>query len=108
MKVPKPWAHMPVTPALLRFRIVRFGKKRPCRGARAWTCATFRQPDAFHVIFNPETRPNHPNKPGLYSYILAHDWNSVKHPNGNYRIEVQAADAHGNRATSALPFKIRN
>jgi hypothetical protein len=107
MKVPKPWAHMPVTPAYIRFRIVRFGKSVvPWR--KGVDLRTFRQPDAFHVIFNPETRQNHPNKPGLYSYILAHDWNSARHPNGNYRIDVEASDIHGNRARSNLDFSIGN
>ena len=52
--VPEPWAHMPVTPAFIRFRIVRFGKSVvPWR--KGVDLSTFRTPDAFHVIFAPET-----------------------------------------------------
>jgi hypothetical protein len=105
--VPPPWAHMPVTPVLIRFRIVRFGK-----AVVPWRIGVdlrqFRQPDAFHVVFGPETRQNHPNKPGLYCYNLAHDWNSALHPNGSYRIDVEASDVHGNAARSNLTFSIGN
>jgi hypothetical protein len=105
--VPPPWAHMPVTPVLIRYRIVRFGKN-----VVPWTIGAdlrqFRQPDAFHVVFGPETRQNHPNKPGLYSYNLAHDWNTALHPNGSYRIDVEASDVHGNSARSNLTFSIGN
>jgi hypothetical protein len=107
MAVPEPWAHMPVTPAYIRFRVVRFGKSVvPWR--TGVDLRTFRTPDAFHVIFAPDTRQNHPNKPGLYCYNLAHDWNSALHPNGSYRIDVEASDVHGNRARSNLAFSIVN
>jgi hypothetical protein len=105
--VPPPWAHMPVTPVLIRYRIVRFGK-----AVVPWRIGVdlrkFRQPDAFHVVFGPETRQNHPNKPGLYCYNLAHDWNSALHPNGSYRIDVEASDVHRNAARSNLTFSIGN
>jgi hypothetical protein len=102
-----PWSHMPVAPALLRFRVVRFGKSVvPWR--TGVDLRTFRTPDAFHVLYGPETRQNHPNKPGLYCFLLAHDWNSARFPNGNYRIDVEASDIHGNRAVSNLAFAIRN
>ena len=98
---------MPVSPAQIRFRIVRFGKSVvPWRNGV--DLRTFRTPDAFHVVFGPETRQNHPNRPGLYCYNLAHDWNSALHPNGSYRIDVEASDIHGNRARSNLTFSIVN
>lgn len=107
LAVPPPWAHMPVTPVYIRFRVVRFGKSVvPWR--KGVDLRSFRQPDAFHVIFAPETRQNHPNKPGLYCYNLAHDWNSARYPNGDYRIDVEASDIHGNTARSNLAFSIRN
>lgn len=105
--VPPPWANMPVTPVLIRYRIVRFGK-----AVVPWRIGVdlrkFRQPDAFHVVFGPETRQNHPNKPGLYCYNLAHDWNTALYPNGSYRIDVEASDVHGNAARSNLTFSIGN
>jgi hypothetical protein len=68
----------------------------------------FRKPDKFPMVYGPETRQNHPNKPGLYCYILAHDWNTAEFANDKYNLEVQAADVHGNVASSTLPFTIRN
>jgi hypothetical protein len=105
--VPKPWAHMPVAPARLRYRIICAG--RCVQTLRAGVdLRTFRKADAFHVVYGPDTRQNHPNKPGHYTFNLARDWNSSAFANGRYRIEVEASDIHGNRATSALPFTIRN
>jgi hypothetical protein len=68
----------------------------------------FRKPDKFPMVYGPETRQNHPNKPGLYCYILARDWNTAEFANDKYNLEVQAADVHGNVASSTLPFTIRN
>jgi hypothetical protein len=107
LPVPPPWAHMPVAPSRIRFRILRFGKSVvPWRNGV--DLRTFRTPDAFHVIYALETRQNHPNKPGLYCYNLAHDWNTALHPNGSYRIDVEASDVHGNKAVSNLTFSIAN
>jgi hypothetical protein len=107
MLVPPPWSHMPVTPAQIRFRIVRDGK-----AVVPWRYGVdmrrFRQPADFYNVFGPETRQNHPNKPGLYSYILAPAWDSELHPNGNYRLDVEAIDIHGNSARSNLTFDIHN
>jgi hypothetical protein len=107
MFVPPPWSHMPVTPAQIRFRIVRYGK-----AVVPWRYGVdmrqFRQPTDFNVVFGPETRQNHPNKPGLYSYNLAQAWDSELHPNGNYRLDVEASDIHGNSARSNLTFDIHN
>ena len=87
--VPPPWSHMPVAPALLRFRVVQNGKAVvPWR--KGVDLRPFRKQDAFHLIYADDTTQNHPNKPGLFVYILAHDWNSALHPNGNYRIDVEA------------------
>jgi Peptidase family M23 len=105
--VPPPWSHMPVTPVQVRFRIVRDGK-----AVVPWRYGVdmrqFRQPADFNVVFAPETRQNHPNKPGLYSYNLARAWDSELHPNGSYRIDVEASDVHGNKARSNLTFDIHN
>ena len=107
MLVPPPWSHMPVTPAQIRFRIVRYGN-----AVVPWRYGVdmrrFRQPADFYNVFGPETRQNHPNKPGLYSYILAPAWDSELHPNGNYRLDVEASDIHGNKARSNLTFDIHN
>ena len=98
---------MPVAPARVRYRIFCAGKcVLPLRAGV--DLRVFRKPDKFRTVYGPETRQNHPNKPGLYCFVLARDWNSAEFPNNHYNLEVQAADVHGNVASSTLPFRIRN
>ncbi|MDX6618313.1 MAG: hypothetical protein QOK36_699 [Gaiellales bacterium] len=107
VSVPAPWHHMPVAPARLRYRIFCAGECIvPLRAGV--DLRVFRTPDAFPVIYAADTTQNHPNKRGHYCFILAHDWNSAAFANDTYLLEVEAADIHGNRAVSSLPFTIRN
>src|SRR2546423_1419812 len=100
MRVPDPkWRDMPVAPALIRWRIVRFGK-----AVVPWTNAVdFRStllPDnQFTRIYAPGSRQNHPKKPGLYRFFLARAWKSGDHPSGEYRLDVEASDIERNKAT---------
>jgi hypothetical protein len=108
LPVPPPWANMPVTPALLRWRVLRKGKT-----IRPWHAPidfrrTLLPPSLFAVVFAPGTRQNRPNKPGRYRFYLAHAWATRRLPNGLYRVEVSAADVQGNRAHASLPFTIAN
>ena len=105
--VPKPWSHMPVAPARLRYRVMCAGRcVQPLKPGI--DLRVFRKPDVFHAVYAPDTRQNHPNKPGRYTFILDHDWNTASFANDGYLLEVQASDRHGNRATSGLAFKVRN
>jgi hypothetical protein len=108
MRVPPPWSNMPVTPALLRWRVLR-GR----RVMRPWHAPvdfrrTLLPASLFHAVYAPGTRQNKPNKPGRYRFYVARGWNTRRLANGLYRLEVSAADAHGNRAVAALPFTIAN
>ena len=70
---------------------------------------TFRTPDAFHVVYGPDTRQNHPNKPG---HLRA----STSRTTGTARPSRTATTGSRSRPptstatapTSALPFTIRN
>jgi hypothetical protein len=109
LHVPDPdWADMPVAPALVRWRIVRFGKH-----VVPWTTvADFRSklPDdrLFTKIYAPGSRQNHPRKPGVYRYYLARGWKTTQHPDGEYRLDVAASDIEGNRAVAHLRLVVRN
>jgi Peptidase family M23 len=108
LPVPPPWANMPVTPALLRWRVLK-GKQV----IRPWHAPIdFRQTmlpaSLFAVVFAPGTRQNKPDKPGRYRFFVAHGWATRKLRNGLYRLEISAADVQGNRAVAALPFTIAN
>ncbi|HET7045138.1 MAG TPA: M23 family metallopeptidase [Gaiellaceae bacterium] len=108
LHVPPPWSNMPVTPALLRWRVLRSTKV-----VRGWHAPVdFRKSliarELFPAIFAPGTRQNHPNEPGLYRFYLAHTWSTRLLPNGLYRLQVEAGDESGNTARASLPFTVAN
>jgi len=93
-RVPGTWANKPVTPALLRWRTV------PATGpAQPWqTAADFRfemlDKADFGKVFTPETRQNHADKPGRFSFYLARTW----HAAGAVTVQVEVSDTAGNLA----------
>ncbi|HVP75975.1 MAG TPA: M23 family metallopeptidase [Gaiellaceae bacterium] len=102
-RVPGDWADEPVTPALLRWRVLRDG-----RPDSDWTTAAdfrSRMLDAklFPSIYTPATRQNHKGEPGFFSFYLAQEW---KPADGSYRLEVQALDTRGNEADARLDVSI--
>jgi hypothetical protein len=108
LRVPPPWDGLPVTPAVLRWRVLRGGK-----AVRAWHAPvdfrrTLLPPSLFPVVYAPGTRQNRPGRPGRYRFYVARTWSTRLLPNGLYRLEVSAADAFGNRAVAGLPFTIAN
>jgi hypothetical protein len=109
MRVPDPdWTDMPVAPALVRWRIVRFGN-----AVVPWTNAvdfrsTLLPNNQFIRIYAPGSRQNHPKQPGLYRFFLARGWKSGTHPDGEYRLDVEASDIEGNRAVAHLVLVLRN
>ena len=108
LRVPPPWNDLPVTPAVLRWRVLR-GR----RVVRPWrTPVDFRKtmlpPSLFAAVYARGTRQNKPGKPGRYRFYVARGWSTRRLPDGLYRLEVAAFDAHGNRAVAGLPFTLEN
>jgi len=108
LPVPEPWSDLPVTPALVRWRVLQ-GR----RVVRPWHAPvdfrnTLLPRDLFRSVFAPGTRQNRPGKPGRYRFHVAHTWDTKTLPNGLYRIEVSVADVSGNTATAGLPVTIAN
>ena len=106
---PSPWQGTRVTPALIRWRIVR-ASGRP---ATRWkTAVDFRfslLPNAaFNLVYAPGTKQNRAGRPGRYVFYLKAGWSSAKLPNGSYRLLVGAWDTRGNSAFGALPFTVAN
>ncbi len=64
--------------------------------------------DRYAAVYAPGTRQNHPNEPGCYRFYLACTWSTHLLPNGRYKLDVQAVDSSGNRATASLPFALDN
>jgi hypothetical protein len=109
LPVAEPWAGLPVTPALVRWRVLdKRGKV-----VRPWHAPVdFRHrllpAELFGVVFARGTRQNKPGKPGRYRFFVAHRWSTRLLPNGLYRIQVEARDESANVARASLPFTIHN
>jgi hypothetical protein len=98
---------MPVAPVRLRYRVLRGAKV-----VQPWKVAVnlvpFREAAAFHLLYAHGTTQNHPRAPGVYRYYLAHDWASGRFPDGDYRLQVEASDRHGNLSRAAFAFHVGN
>jgi Peptidase family M23 len=106
---PWPWQQTRVTPALIRWRIVRADGSP----ATKWkTAVDFRfalLPDGlFTLVYAPGTKQNRATRPGRYVFYLDEGWSSVQLPNGSYRLSVGAWDVRGNGGYGSLPFTIAN
>lgn len=108
ISAPAPWRGLPVTPALVRWRLVR-----DARAVIPWrVAADFRStllPGArFSAIYAAATRQNHPNAPGRYRFWLARGWDTRRHRDGSYRLDVEAADIRGNASRGHLELVLVN
>jgi hypothetical protein len=108
LEVPAPWNGLPVTPARLRWRVVRNG-----RVVRKWhTPVDFTKglipQDRYDGIYAAGTTQNHAGEPAVYRFFLAHTWTTNVLPDGKYLLEVEASDLAGNTGTKALAFTIAN
>ncbi|HUP33466.1 MAG TPA: M23 family metallopeptidase [Gaiellaceae bacterium] len=101
--VPAPWAGRPVTPAVVRWRVL---------GHEWRTAIDFRRGiphhDAFHIVYAPRTRQNKPWRNGRYRFYLTRGWPTTALPNGTYRIDVAATDTRGNTTVESFDIGIRN
>lgn len=108
LAVARPWNDKPVTPALLRWRLVgRGGVVIPWR-----TVADFR----LHIppsgdygrIYAVGTRQNHSYARGQYSFLLRAGWNTAEVGDGVYELQISVADVQGNHAASSRQLVIAN
>jgi len=108
LPVPSPWAGLPVTPARIRWRVLRSGNV-----VRRWHTPvdfsrTMIPKERFRSVYAPGTRQNHAGSPGLYRFFLAHTWSTGLLPDGPYRLEVEASDLGGNAGFRSLAFTVAN
>jgi len=106
--VPAPWNGLPVTPARIRWRVLRNG-----RVVRKWhTPIDFTKgllpQDRFAAIYAPGTRQNHAGKPGRYRFFLAHTWSTQRLPDASYVLEAEASDLGGNTDVHRQEFTLAN
>jgi hypothetical protein len=106
---PPPWKETRVTPALIRWRILRgiAGGQAPWK-----TAADFRttlMPSAlFNLVYAPGTRQNRAGHPGNYNFYLRQAFRTTRLRDGPYRLQVAAYDSRGNSAHSTLGFTVAN
>jgi hypothetical protein len=106
--VPAPWHDLPVTPARLRWRVLRGTEVvRPWHTPVDFRSTLLPKSDYGH-IYAAGTRQNHANTPGLYRFYLAHTWSTTLLPDGNYKLQVQATDLGGNTGTRTQSFTLAN
>jgi hypothetical protein len=108
LPVPPPWNKLPVTPARVRWRVLRGD-----RVVRRWHTPvdftkTLIHQERFRSVYAPGTRQNRAGSAGLYRFYLAHTWSTSLLPDGHYRLEVEASDLGGNAGLLTLPFTLSN
>ncbi len=114
ISAPPPWHEIPVTPALVRWRLVQGANEVvPWRIAAdfrtSFVPAVVGNSDVhFGDVYAPGTRQNHPNEPGLFRFWLARRFDTRPHPDGSYLLEVQAADVRGNSSRGQLALTFAN
>lgn len=107
--VPGRWGGKPVTPALLRWRLITPGG----RVAQGWRTAIDHRlvkpaDEAYTTEYARWTRQNKRNRPGRYRFVLATAWDTRTLADGRYVVEVAASDVGGNRTVSRFPIRIAN
>lgn len=108
ISAPPPWRGLPVTPALVRWRLVR-----NARAVIPWRVAadfrsTLLEGSRFGAIYAGGTRQNHPNARGRYRFWLDRGWDTRRHRDGSYRLDVEAADIRGNASRGHLELVLVN
>lgn len=103
-----PWYDSRVTPALVRWRLLRGSSV-----VQDWTTAADFRRDLlpateFWDVFAPGTLENRANRPGRYRFYLARAWDTSTLPDGLYRVQVNTQDTFGNGATASAPLTIAN
>jgi hypothetical protein len=109
MSVAGPWAGKPVTPALLRWRLVARGG----RVAQGWRTAIDHRlvkPDdgAYSTEYARWTRQNKRGRPGRFRFILATGLDTRAVLDGRYVVEVAASDTSANTTVGRFPIRIAN
>ncbi len=117
LSAPQPaWHGMPVAPALVRWRLVRNARQVvPWRVVfdfrTSFVPKIAGKPPSdvnFDKVYAPGTRQNHPNEPGLFRIWLVRRFDTTAFPDGDYRLDVEAADIRGNASRGHLVLTFVN
>jgi hypothetical protein len=114
---PQPeWHGLPVAPALIRWRLVREAHEFvPWRTKfdfrRSFVAKIAGDPPSdvrFSGVYAPETRQNHANSPGCFRFWLARGFDTRDYPDGEYRLDVEAADIRENASRGHVVITLAN
>jgi hypothetical protein len=113
---PPGWHGMPVTPALIRWRLMHATDQVVPWQIAADFRTSFR-PNVqgspatdvnFAAVYAPDTTQNHPNVPGNFHFWLKRDFDTSHYPDGTYALEVETSDIRGNTRTGNLAVTFVN
>jgi len=113
---PSGWHGMPVTPARIRWRLMR-----QAQPIVPWQVALDHrisfQPEVqgnpasdvnFGACYAPDTTQNNPSTPGVFHFWLTRGFDTSQHPDGEYLLEVEASDVRGNPSTANIAVTFAN
>jgi hypothetical protein len=113
---PPGWHGMPVTPASIRWRLMR-GGQAVVPWQVAFDFSTSLQPDVqgsppsdvnFDSVYAPDTTQNRPNMPGRFHFWLERGFDTTQFPDGDYELQVEASDVRGNPNSGNLAVTFLN
>ena len=104
---PAPWNVARLTPAFLRWRLIRPGGEwEPWRVAvdfmRLLPAAN------YWSTYMLGSYQNKPNRPGDYKFWLTRTFDTAGVPNGTYWLQIDALDFAGNVGSDEIPLTIQN
>jgi hypothetical protein len=104
---PAPWNVARLTPAFLRWRLIRPGGEwEPWRVAVDFT--RLLPASSYWSTYMPGSYQNKPNRPGDYKLWLTRSFDTAGMPNGTYWLQVDALDLAGNVGSDEIPLTIEN
>jgi hypothetical protein len=113
---PPGWHGMPVTPALIRWRLTR--AEQPVlqwqvavdhRGSIKPNVQGSPPSDVnFGAVYAPDSTQNHPGVPGVFHFWLERELDTGRYPDGEYLLEVEVSDVRGNPNFRSLPVSFAN
>ena len=106
LSAPAPWNDLPVTPALLRWRVVAESGRVVLRWQVAHDVRRSLPGRSYDAVYASRTRQNRPHRAGNYRFYLVRGWNSSVLGEGGYAIHVELEDTRGNVSRSTRAFTI--
>jgi hypothetical protein len=101
MRVPAPWANMPVTPDTIGWSLSHGG--RAIRAERTIINSDHMLPArAYDAVYAPGTAQNWVGAPGHYRFYIARGLEASRLPAGISRLRIDAGDTRGNRTVAQI------